>query len=330
MTYTIAVAAIVSALIFSKALTVPSATPPTGWDEVLAHGWPVEVSAQPVAVTTESLSGVSLAGSWALTSDDPLFGGFSDLDVDNDRLYAVSDQGRWLSATMTMEGGALHVVDAVLAPMRDTGGINLDNVSGDAEALTRRGSAFAVAFERFHRVMLLTSSGELAPLTEPGAFERFPENQGIEALATLPSGDLLALSEFADDQGVSVMVIGSDGDVREVRFPFDGPRAATAAEIGPDGRLYVLMKVTHRVLGWSLRGLFGRSIRLLRFELGPDGFPRMETREILATFEGRSGTDNLEGLAIDGSPAEMTLWLISDDNMSRLQGTHLIRLSVHQ
>jgi hypothetical protein len=295
--------------------------PPLGWEQALAGGAPVAVTVEPVAITGGDLDGLALTGAWVLRGDHRNFGGLSGLLVAGGQLIAVSDLGWWFGATMIEGDGALRLADARLAPMRDGEGDRYTKAGGDAEGLTRLGARLAVSFERDHRLMLLRESGRMGATIQPRAFEQFRSNKGLEALATLPDGRLIVFAEGAGDGGVPLFLIGPGGDVTEARLPRAGSHSVTGADIGPDGRLYLVLRE------YSM--LFGVSIRIMRYRLGPDGLPLPASAETLAAFEAASGIDNMEGISLERGPGGgIRLWLISDNNFRSSQRTLLVRLEV--
>lgn len=295
---------------------------PRGWEAALPPGGAMAVTAEPVELAGGTLTGLAPAGAWALRSDHPDFGGLSGLLVRDHRLYAVTDQGWWFGASLKEEEGRLRLENARLAPMRAPGGGTWDKAGGDAEGLAWLDSRLAVSFERDHRIMLLRDSGRLGATIQPRAFEQFPTNQGLEALATLPDGRLLALSESTDAGGVAVFVVDADGTIAESRLPKLGRHAVTGADVGPDGRLYLVLR--HFV------PLIGVSARIVRYALGPDGLPNPASVETLASFEQHDGIDNMEGIALEpAADGGLRLWLISDDNFNEpVQRTLLLRFDV--
>jgi hypothetical protein len=299
---------------------------PPGWDLAMAAAAPVAVTVEPVEITGGELTGgeltgLSQSGAWVLRGDHPNFGGFSGLLVSQGRLHAVSDKGWWFGATLHEDNDALHLANARLAPMRDGEGDSYTKSGGDAEGLTRLGPRLMVSFERDHRVMRLRDTGRMGGAIQPRSFEQFRSNKGLEALATLPDGRMMVLAEGADDRGTPLFLIDPAGDVTEFRLPRPGRHSVTGADIGPDGRLYLVLR------DYSL--LFGVSIRVMRYRLGADGLPLPDSTETLAAFEASSGIDNMEGIALDtGAGGESRLWLISDNNFSSSQRTLLVRFEV--
>jgi hypothetical protein len=275
---------------------------PVGWAQVLSNSVPIRVNAVPVTLPSGDMSGLVLAGTWELTSDHPDFGGLSALLIDAGKLYAVTDSGRWFSASLDLENGALCLEDAALAPMHNMDGEIYDDKTGDAEGITWLGHRLAVLFERDDRIIVLEESGRLVEFVRFDVLEGFPPNMRFEALATLDDGRLIALAESSDERGTPVLVVGPDVTVHEGRLLPAEPHVASGAHIGPDGNLYLLLRSTNHFVGYSFRGLLGSSIRIERYRVGADGFPIADTAETLATFEGDSGIDRMEGIALERDP----------------------------
>ena len=300
---------------------VASGSPPMGWQAALSVGTPISIKVEPVEITGGKLSGLVMRGAWVLRAEDRNFGGFSGLLVFGGQLIAVSDMGWWLSAKLVESNRGLRMSEARLAPMHDAESNGYTKAGGDAEGLALRRGHLAVSFERDHRIMLLKDNGRLGETIQPRSFEQFRSNKGLEALATLPDGRLIAFAERADAGGVPMFLVENDGRVAESRMPRAGKHAVTGADVGPDGRLYLVLR--------DYSPPFGVSIRVMRYRIGPDGWPLPESAEVLAAFETLSGIDNMEGIALDSSPrGETRIWLISDDNFSFLQRTLLIQLAL--
>ena len=310
------------AILVALACSAPAAEAPPGWEAALAAGQPVSVTADPVEVGTGRLTGLALRGAWELNADRDGFGGLSGLVIRDRQLYAVADNGSWFGAELLDGGdGGLTLTGTRMAPMRDQWGQTYDRIGGDAEGLAWDGERLAVSFERDHRIMRLGDSGRMEATIAPRRFERLQSNRGLEALASLPSGGLIALAEGRDDKLVPVFLIAPDGTDRETSLPLAWLHQVTGADVGPDGRLYLVLRE------FSL--LFGVSIRIVRFDLGPDGAPRPGSIRTLAAFENASGIDNMEGLAVEAlADGSVRLWLISDDNFNPLQRTLLLSFDV--
>jgi len=304
------------------ATAAPAGEPLEGVGALMAKATPVAVDIRPVSIEGEIGPGLKLRAAWELSSGDAYFGGFSGLLLDGGILYALSDRGSLLVAGYSADEAGLRLADARLAKLRDGSRVGPRRTKDlDTEGLSRESARLAISFERRPRVMFLGPDGQMHGAIQPDAFRRFASNAGPEGLATLPDGRLMVLVETSDDGGAPVFLLGPGDRVEEGRLSLSGPELPTGADIGPDGRLYLVRR--------SFSPLTGISIRVMRFALGADGFPLPRSGETLATFLSSGGIDNMEGLALDRAlDGTLRLWLISDDNFSWLQRTLLMVFDV--
>lgn len=270
-----------------------------------------------ISLEASRTNGLSVLSAYELIADPAGFGGFSGLLIDGNRLVAVSDQGRWLDAYIKATPSGLSLIKAKLTQMRDGAGDPVEKQGGDAEGLTRQGSATLVSFERDHRIMTRQGEANLTDVRQHRAFEAFATNQGLESLATLPDGRLLTIGEEQQDEGYVVYILSKNGITERGWLPDVTRHAPTGADLGPDGKLYVVFR--------HYSPLFGVSAIVRRYHLNDVGLPNPATQEDLATFESQSGIDNMEGISLwQGPDGRTRLTLISDDNFSRLQRTLLV------
>ena len=175
---------------------------------------PQQAEAQDIAITMTPLAwpvghqrmgALSYAGGWALTSEDPRFGGLSGLELRGEKGFAVSDRGVWL--TFSFERGADGVMRglrrAQIGPLRDAARQPLTGRSADAEALAvTPGGLLAIGFEGGHRIQHhAVIDGEAQAESIAPAFDLLPRNGGLEALATAPDGGLIAIAEESPRDG---------------------------------------------------------------------------------------------------------------------------------
>lgn len=294
-----------------------------GWAAVIAGSTNVQVTIRPAALAPGQMTGLKLRGAWTLTADRPEFGGFSGLVVRDGRIYAVSDRGWWMGAELLEQDGTLALRDAVIAPIRGPDGHRYDSSSSDAEGLTLNRGRLMVAFERNHRVLRLNPDGLTEAVTDPGAFQRLRTSKGIEALASLPDDRMIGFAEERDGANAPVFVIDSTGNVTESVLPVSWLQTVTGADMGPDNRLYLVLR--------EFSALFGLSIQVMRYGLGDDDLPLPESSEILAKLGQASGIGNMEGLSLEARPdGSIRLWMISDNNFADDQNTILAVFDVIQ
>lgn len=281
----------------------------------------LEVRAHRVEISPGDLDGLVLRGTVSLNADHDAFGGFSGLVVDADRMIAVTDQGWWLEAAVEDGPRGLRPGQARFGPMRGADGETFDKAGGDAEALTRLDGRIIVGLERDHRVMVHREDGRLGDAIRDRSFERLSTNKGIEALYTPLHGGVRAIEERPRRGHHMVFLIDRAGEVGTWRLPATGDFHVTGADVGPDGRLYLLLRDYGRFTGVS--------IRVHRYDLGSEGLPVVASLREMAAFESESGIDNMEGLATWLDKAGRTrLTLISDDNFNLIQRTLLMDFEV--
>lgn len=279
------------------------------------------IRAHAVGVPALRLGALRVLSSVSLKADHAQFGGFSGLVIRAGRLIAVTDRGWLLEGDLDAEADVPMPRQARFGALSGTDGLLRGKAGGDAEALTLRDGILLLAFEHDHRLMMRTGDLSLGGTVRDRGFESLSTNRGLEALATLPDGRLLAVEERARRGVHRQFLVGQGGAVGMRALPQVEGFSVTGADIGPDGRLYLLRRDYSR--------LSGVSIRVHRYALGADGWPMPDTREELAAFEGTSGIDNMEGLTVWRDAAGRTrLTMISDDNFNLIQRTLLLDFEV--
>lgn len=255
---------------------------------------------------------VSLIGTHIWRQSDEHFGGFSAIEVDPDGagFIALTDrsflfEGRFLrdasEAIIGIEDGPRHqLLDQDGNPMRRP------RIDSEGLAVAPDGTIY-IAFEgvtRVRRQMGVDGDPELLP-AHPD-FARLPRNESLEALAIGPDGALYAIPERplgGPDAPFPVYRFRDEAWDIAFTLPRRGRFLVTGADIGPDGRLYVLER---DFLGIGFR------TRVRRFDL--DGGAEVV---LLETPLGR--LDNMEGISIWGEVGDMRMTLIADNNFNPLQ-----------
>ncbi len=257
-----------------------------------------------------------LLGTHVWRADPDWFGGLSAVQITDGgtALWALSDKGRLLRAALTRDGD--QITGAQI-----TGQWRLKNSSGqvlapgttDSEglALGADGTLF-VSFEGAHRVAAYASPTSRAQvLTQLAQFDGLELNKSLEALAIDAQGRLYAVPEINDGP---IPVYRRDGAGWTVAFALPPSRGflPVGADIGPDGRLYLLER------GFSPLGF---RTQLRRFDLSDQGATDQVT--LIRTAFGTH--DNLEGVSIwRDDQGALRATLIADDNFLSLQQTQLV------
>lgn len=277
-------------------------------------------------------------GGIAVASDSRRFGGLSGMLVENGgkSLTAISDVGQYLVASLRYDAKGFLVgmdqarMDNLLDPL---GEIMANSKSNDAESLTRlKDGRLLVGFERDHRILVFPAGSEregkglagkpLRVATPPG-LEKAPYNDGLEALATLPDGRVLAVSEdlkVGEDlvQAWIGTVQGGDMSWQTLAYRIKGPFRPTGATSLPNGDVLLTERAFNPVEGVRVR-----VVRVRAAMVRPGG--TMEPEE-LAYLAAPVVTENLESIdALPLADGRIGIWIIADDNFNKgLQRTILL------
>ncbi len=255
------------------------------------------------------------AGRLVWDYDASSFGGFSGIYIRPDgSLLIVSDRGSFYWGGSRREDGELvEVWIDDHAPILDSKGNPLTGRNRDAEgmAVGSEGEIY-LSFENNHRIMRhedVFAAGIFMPEDED--FDSFQDNSGMEALAIDADGRLYVIPERSGLLDRPFPVYRFDG-MRWVvigEVPRSDDFLISGADIGPDGRLYVLER------GFS--GLRGFHIRVRRYDIG-DGISGPET-----LYESSAGNlENFEGISVwQDKTGQLRLTLITDDNFNPLMRT---------
>jgi hypothetical protein len=268
---------------------------------------------------------------FVLKSSDPRFGGLSGLSVTEDgaRLVAVSDRGYWISAHLGHEsdGRLAGFSDWNIAPLLAPDGARLSGKLADAEGLTQdRDGSFIVSFEQVHRLWRYAPPAAIdsvpAPVPAPAALARAPANGGVEAIAALPDGRLIILTEELRQPDGTLAGWTLKGDRFQALdyVPSEGFVPSDCAVL-KNGDLLVLERRLSALATWaaSIKRVVAKSLQ--------EG-TRIQGTEI-ARIEAPFTVDNFEAMAVYEDPNAGTfLYLVSDDNYFPFQHTLLLQFQL--
>ena len=218
---------------------------------------------------------------------------------------------------MRTEGRLSGVEVTSHGPLLDLRGQPVRRRDIDAEGLTRGADGtLYVSFEANHRVWAYADiAGPARALPRHIEAARLQNNSSLEALFTGPDGALHTIPERSGklDRPFPVHRLKDGAWSIPFALPRSGPYLVTGADLGPDGRLYVVERDYRRFQGFA--------IRIRRFAFGAAGVSDEET-----LLEAGPGTyDNLEGIAAWRAPdGGIRLTLISDDNNNFFQRTQIV------
>ncbi len=289
----------------------------------------IPIELDPEDPAPKRLGGLTFLSGFELRSSDPRFGGLSGLALgaDGRALYAVSDRGYWVSASMRhdKDGRITAIGGWKIGSLLTPEGAAVKGRLTDAEALTQdRDGSFIVAFEQDHRLWRYPPppadfSSPAQALPAPAELVKAPRNGGIEGVAVLPDGRLLALTEEYEnpDGSLKGWLIEKDRFVVVSYVPSDGFRVTDVAALS-NGDVLVLERRASLTSGWGAR------IKLVSRASLQAG-ARLKGEEI-ARLDPPLPVDNFEGIAVREDPEAGTLlYLISDDNYSLFQRTLLLQ-----
>ena len=265
--------------------------------------------------------GWKVVGIWHLRSDSMLFGGFSALVVNADgSLTAFSDRGTRLEMPAPEGGQGAHVLDVQDLPKANPRDLP------DIEAATRdrQSGTYWLALENRHTLHRFSAddrpTGSIS--LDPGTLD-WTENSGAESLLRLNDGRFIVMPE---GRRVGLIFPGDPVETKTYSTfaylpPIPGHASTDLAQL-PDGRVLLLLR---NLDPWGGIPTFESKIAI-----GPAPLPGHENAwepQITLDLAGVIPRDNYEGLGVEELPdGKVAVWLISDDNLSVLQRTLLVKL----
>jgi hypothetical protein len=287
----------------------------------------IPIDVDPKHPERRNFGALTLLSAFQIESKDKRFGGLSGLSIGRDgKLYAVSDNGYWLSAKMEIDpnGVLLNLTDWQIAPILATTNTPVTGALRDAEALAvAKDGSFLVAFEGTHRISRYspppkTFASTPVSVNIPAAVARAPGNGGIEGLAVLPDGRLLALTEeFTNGDGSFKGWLIEKGQFAELAyFPSKGFRVTDCAGLS-NGDVLVLERryVPFGILSARLTLVKGNSLQ-------PGA--KLAGKELLK-LEQPLAVQNFEAVAAQQTSKGTLIYIVSDDNYSPFQQTLLLQ-----
>jgi hypothetical protein len=275
---------------------------------------------------------LTFQGGLSLTSSNARLGGVSGLAVSPDgrRLTAVTDGGDWvrLAPTLSPDGRLTGIAHASFGRLYGRNGKPLRRRRDrDAESLIAIDNGFIVSFEHHHRIRIYRGGpnpflSRPTVIRMPALSSPLPANAGLEALARLRDGRLVAFAE--GHQNEALIARGWIHDNKRwnpFRYKRQGHYLPTGATTLPDGDLLVLER------RFSLLGGFGTRLLILPAKsIVADG---TASGQEIVRLERPLITENFEGVAAHRSPAgDTVLYIISDDNFLPLQRTILLKFTL--
>lgn len=260
--------------------------------------------------------GWEIAGVWRYHAEGLLFGGYSALlALHGNRLRAFSDRGSRLTFTEPDQPGSQQTITRQLVAPADA------NDLWDIESATRDPATgtYWLGYENRHTIHRFAVTSAIAGKRDLTGEVDWGVNSGAEAMVRLGDGRFLVLPE-GEREGLLFPSDPVDGAV-SAQFAFRNPAPGfSATDIAqlPDGRLLVLM----RDVAWA----FPAFTCLLAIGPMPDAGGVFAPAKILQ-LDPAIPRENYEGLAIrPRGDGRIDVWLISDDNLSAMQRSLVVKL----
>jgi len=255
------------------------------------------------------------------------FGGWSAIEVAKGGMTftAIGDNAQSYYGTFQRDGdritgvsrgpvGALTDIDGVAFFRKGTEELN------DSEGLAVfPDGRFAVSFERTSRIIVYDEDALPVTIELPREVNGLAENGGVEALAIDGEGRLIAIPETVPKDAPGFPVWRQDGNGWETVGHLKRTQGfrPVGADVGPDGRLYVLERAFR---------LIGFQSRIRAFDLdafAPEG--------ALLWVASMLAFDNLEGLSVwEDAGGALRFTMISDDNYLSVQRTEIVEFRLTQ
>ncbi|MEM7492904.1 MAG: esterase-like activity of phytase family protein [Pseudomonadota bacterium] len=274
-----------------------------------------EVERGPQTAQANQLQGMTFAGAWHLTADDPDFGGLSGLDTLADgSLLAISDAGTWVWIGLDPLTGAPDGIASIGSMRRADGTLPPSKRHMDAEGLAVKDGLALVSFEQVHRIeaFALDKCGQgaraalVTTLPKRISGKRIRANKGAEALSL--SKTLNIGFETKTRHGSPSTSLLEDGTLGQSNFV---ERGDAFSKTGAD-----TLDTLHVNLYRAYDPVRGNRIKVDVFE----GGVAIATAHLRPPLP----VDNFEGIAFGSSPEGQTrIWMISDDNFNESQRTLL-------
>jgi hypothetical protein len=268
---------------------------------------------------------LTFLGGWHLTSDARIFGGLSALDVNGNRVTALSDIGAIIRFRLGRFG---TVSDASLSPIPSGCGPVKAKTDNDTESLAHDGARSSWWIGMEWRNIICRTNGDFTQsrFVAPRDMADWPRKRGPESLLRLNDGRFLTIAEEKFDQSVHRAILfdrdPTDPAAKAVQLSYRGPDGFSPVDAAqlPDGRILVLNR------RFALTSLFTANLMLLDPSAMTPG--SILSGQVIATFESPVITDNFEGLAVSTENRRTIIWIVSDDNYMRWQRTLLLKFAL--
>jgi len=183
----------------------------------------------------------------------PHFGGFSGIEVGEDGLtfVAITDRAHVAEGRLSRKDGVIDGVELdSLRGLKSLNGKTLNIPFSDSEGLAQtEDGALIISFESHHRIVQYDAEKPNGhQMGHHADFDTMINNRSLEALAIDTNGTIYTMPEQTLHDRADFPVYRRARDASEWEQPFSIPRfypyLPVGADIGPDGRFYLLEKFT--------------------------------------------------------------------------------------
>lgn len=298
-----------------------------------ARSGPIVIEARQLVLDSSApertrLGALHFLGAWQLESPNRSFGGLSALAVRPDgAMLAFNDDGVAFAIPQPGVPGMGMVTRLPLAPLakhRET-----RQYDSEALAIDPATGKIWIGYELLQRICRFSSDfGKAERCRDWPEMKDWPVTKSIEAMARLPDGRFLVISEGAVTNGNGRETLLFAGDpaaadtphpVRMTYVPPIGYDPTDAVWIGKD-RLLVLNRRA------TLYDGFTAIITLVDIKGMKQGAV-LQASEV-ARLAPPVLADNFEGMALEYKDGQRILWLVSDDNFLFFQRTLLLKFAL--
>lgn len=273
----------------------------------------------------ESVPQARFLGSFAWRNSDPAFGGFSGIELASDgtTFTTISDRGAIATGEFIRKGnGITGVRNFKITALHGLNGPEMPRYFDDAEGLAQASDGtLYVSFESEHRVWSYAKPNSNATaLPRHPDFKGMQNNSSLEALAIDAQGTLYTMPERSGEITRPFPIYRFKNGKWDQPFavPRSGDYLLVGADIGPDGRLYILERALI---------LLGFTSRVRSFKMGTKSL----TDERLLIQSPLGLHDNLEGISVwRDSDETLRITMVADNNFRAFQRNEIVEYTLTQ
>ncbi len=247
-------------------------------------------------------------------NSDDRFGGLSGIEIadDGQSLVAISDRSVFVTANLIRDksGAITDIADVKISPLTRPNG-----KGPDSEGLAI-GDMIYVSTEGRHEILAFESTTDRGTIVSRHPnHASLQSNSSFEALAIDGEGTLFTIPERSGRATRPFPVYRFKDGQWDTAFeiPRRGDFLVAGADIGPDGRFYLLER--------HFTGI-GFQTRVRCFDMSGGS-----EKTLIETRNGQH--DNLEGISIWTAPDGLRMTLVSDDNFRFFQRTQIVEYRIN-